>query len=161
MQALGSLPATGASQGSPGASLCSASGTAPTPLSPLPPVRLSTFHKLSSQHPTLPRPRTNPSPFHLLPLVSNSRKSSVRSRPIGDSAGPGWRGGGDDRGGSSSNPLWLRLRLRTLSTPPPPTEPLWFSRGPAWTGGKGSDRLSVSLPKEKKNKTYQVVCRWD
>lgn len=67
-----------------------ASGTAPTPFSPLPPLGLTTFHKLSGQHPTLPGPRTNPSPSHSLLLAVSSRKSSARPGPGGDSAGPGW-----------------------------------------------------------------------
>lgn len=70
-----------------------ASGTAPTPLSPLPPLGLTTFHKLSGQHPTLPGPRTNPSPSHSLLLAVSSRKSSARPGPGGDSAGLGARTG--------------------------------------------------------------------
>lgn len=48
---------------------------------PLPPALLRTFHKLSSQYSTLPRPITNPSPSHSLLLVVSSRKLPVRPRP--------------------------------------------------------------------------------
>lgn len=158
MQALGSFPAAGAPRGSPKTTPCSASGTAPTPLSPLPPAGLTTFHKLSSQHPSLPGPRTNSAPSHLLLLVVSSQSR----RP-----GPGLRAtlrgravGRDDQGGPSSGPLWLRMHLGCVQHHLHPYVLSGSRGGPAWTGGKGSDRLSVSLQKEKK-KTYQVVCRRD
>lgn len=77
------LSDTGVSQGSletpaslPGLWCCS------TGRSPLPPARLRTFHKLSSQYSTLLGPITNPSPSHSLLLVVSSRKSSVRPAPV-------------------------------------------------------------------------------
>ena len=72
----------------------------------------------------------------------------------------GRAGGRDNQGIPGSGPLWLRMHLGRFQHHLHPQVLSGSRGGPAWTRGKGSDRLSVSSQKEKK-KTYQVVCRRD